>query len=236
MTSTSIYTPFLPDQYCVYHTTYSGKLLPQNYIGSSSVDNVLNKNYHGSVVSERYKSIWLSELKLHPELFSTVIVSYHDTRSNATYKELQVQRTLNVVKSELFVNRSYASVYGFTDTTYTPEEKEVMSKKLSTGHANRTPEEKAKTSKKMSDARKGKKQSEEHISKRSAANTGLKRCPRSDEYRTKQSVAHTGRKRGPQSTEHRNKLSSIFFFLISTKKSYTKRALTRYFPEFKQFY
>ena len=131
MTSNDIYTPFIPDQYCVYHTTYSGTLLPQNYIGSSSVDNVIVKKYHGSVKSARYKDIWLSELQLHPELFSTSIVSLHDTRSNATHKELQVQKLFNVVKSDLFINRSYASINGFGDTTFTPEEKEATSKKMS---------------------------------------------------------------------------------------------------------
>ena len=84
MTNKTIYTPFVPNQFCVYHTTYSGDLMPQNYIGSSSVDRILNKNYRGSVTSKRYKSIWKSELKLHPELFTTVIISYHNTRQDAT--------------------------------------------------------------------------------------------------------------------------------------------------------
>ena len=156
MTSTSIYTAFVPDQYCVYHTTYSGSLMPANYIGSTYVDRILIQNYHGSVASDRYRAIWKSEIKLHPELFKTVIVSYHDTRSNATCKERQIQKTLNVVKSDLFINRSYASINGFGDTTYTPEELTTRNKKISDtstiAHANRTPEEKVATSKKISDA------------------------------------------------------------------------------------
>jgi len=148
----TIYTTFIPDQYCVYHTTYSGSLMPANYIGSTSVDNVLNKNYRGSVVSKIYKSIWKSEIKLHPELFSTDIVSYHDTRSDATWKELQVQRTLNVVKSDLFVNRSYATVNGFQDTIFSPEELASRGKNISDAHANRSPEEKAATSKNHSNS------------------------------------------------------------------------------------
>ena len=146
----TIYKPFLPDQFCVYHTTYSGNLLPQNYIGSSSVDKVLNKNYHGSVASERYADIWKSELKLHPELFSTYIVSYHDTRPNATWKELQVQKTLNVVKSYLFINRAYAKVNGWCDIIYTPEEKAALVKKrcetkIRNGTTHPTPESIQKT-------------------------------------------------------------------------------------------
>jgi len=124
-----IYAPFVPDQYCVYHTTYSGTLLPQNYIGSSSVDRVLNNNYHGSVSSARYKDIWDSEIKLHPELFSTYIVSYHDTRSNATYKELLVQMTFNVVKSDIFINRAYAKVNGWCDIVLPQKKDHYQNKK-----------------------------------------------------------------------------------------------------------
>ena len=178
----TIYTPFLPDQFCVYHSTYSGDLLPQNYIGSSSVDNVLNKNYHGSVKSARYKDIWKSELKLHPALFSTVIVSYHDTRSNATHKELQVQRIFNVVKSDIFINRAYATTNGFfgvdinleerskivqkttiTKNNKTDEENtSAIQKRLDT-IANKTPEQNVVTSKKMSDSKNNKSPEEKAI-------------------------------------------------------------------------
>ena len=142
MTSITTYTPFIPDQYCVYHTTYSGTLLPQNYIGSTYVDRILIQKYHGSVASKRYKAIWESEIKLHPELFLTAIVSYHDTRPNATYKELQVQKIFNVVKSDLFINRAYASE-GYGDTIYTPEERTSSTKKRLDTIANKSPEEKA---------------------------------------------------------------------------------------------
>jgi hypothetical protein len=146
----SIYTTFISNQFCVYHTTYSGNLMPQNYIGSTSVDNILNKNYHGSVTSKRYKDIWKSELNLHSELFSTVIVSYHDTRSNATHKELQIQRLFNVVKSEIFINRAYASVNGFSDTLFTPEERASAKIKELNTKLNKTLEEKLSSSKKQS--------------------------------------------------------------------------------------
>jgi hypothetical protein len=77
--------------YVVYHTTYSGNLMPQNYIGSSSIDSI-NNGYIGSVSSKEYKCIWDSERKLHPELFYVEIISYHDTRKEARYKELQIQK------------------------------------------------------------------------------------------------------------------------------------------------
>ena len=180
MTSTDIYTPFLPGQYCVYHTTYSGKLLPANYIGSTSVDNVLN-NYYGSVASKRYKAIWLSELKLHPELFSTSIVSYHDTRSNATWKELQIQKIFNVVKSDLFVNRAYASINGFGDTTYTPEEKAATKQKKADTYANKTPEQKAAATKKYSDTRANRTPEENAITSKLMSDAHANRTPEQKE-------------------------------------------------------
>ena len=267
MTSNIIYTTFLPDQYCVYHTTYSGTLLPQNYIGSTSTDNVLNKNYHGSVESNRYKSIWLSEIKLHPELFSTVIVSYHDTRSNAMYKELQVQKILNVVKSDLFINRAYASVNGFGDTIYTPEEKATSSKKTSDTFSNKTLEEKAATSKKMSDAcfnrtpeqkeAKSKKQSNAHANKTPEEKaTSSKKMSDACFNRTPEQKAVTINKmlettanRTPEEKEATAKKysdtmanknpegrSRQFFSVMNSKKTYDKGNLSKYFPEFKQYY
>ena len=122
MTSKNIYTQFISNQYCVYHTIYSGNLMPPNYIGSSSVDRVLNKNYHGSVKSKKYKAIWKLELKLHPELFTTIIISYHDTRSDAIWKELNIQKIFNVVTDNLFVNMAYAAPNGFFGSSLAGED------------------------------------------------------------------------------------------------------------------
>lgn len=107
MSSTNTYTK----QYCVYITHYSGNHLPSNYIGSTSTVNIQN-GYKGSVSSKKYKSIWKSELKSHPELFSIEIISTHDTRREATYKELQLQKMFNVIKSDTFINLSYATKNG----------------------------------------------------------------------------------------------------------------------------
>jgi hypothetical protein len=237
--------------------------MPANYIGSSSVDKVLNKNYHGSVASERYRATWLSELKLHPELFSTVIVSYHDTRSNATWKELQVQRTLNVVKSDLFINRSYAYVNSFCDTTFTPEEQMVISQKISASCKGRIRSDETK-------ARMRKPKSANHIANISAA---LKDKPKSKKHRDSLSVARTGTKMGPRSDETSSKIINtmiekygvenasqselvkskkletlklnhgvsnpsqiLFLSIVSTKKTYSKGSLSRWHPEFKQYY
>lgn len=101
-----------PKSYVVYHIIYSGDKLPPNYIGSTSIKRI-ESGYMGSVRSKNYKNIWKQELKEHPELFHLEIISYHDTRPEATYKELQIQKLFNVVKNPLFVNMSYAQPNGF---------------------------------------------------------------------------------------------------------------------------
>jgi len=142
MTNTNIYTQFIPNQFCVYHTTYSGDLMPQNYIGSSSVYKVIEENYRGSVRSKRYMTIWLSELKLHPELFTTVIISYHNTRQDATHKELQIQRIFNVLNNDLFINLAYAAPNGFFGMELTAAENIAATRKRSEIYANKSQEEK----------------------------------------------------------------------------------------------
>lgn len=106
--------------YCVYHITYLGdklphkntpKIIPSNYIGSTSLKQI-ESGYIGSVSSKKYSVIWKQELKEHPELFHLEIISYHDTRSEAAYKELQIQKLFNVVKNPLFVNMAYANING----------------------------------------------------------------------------------------------------------------------------
>lgn len=109
MTSKDIYNS---KPYIVYHITYDGNLLPSNYIGSTSLKRI-ESGYMGSVSSKKYKQIWNKELKEHPELFHLEIISYHDTRREAIYKELQIHKLFNVVKNPLFVNMTYATVNGY---------------------------------------------------------------------------------------------------------------------------
>ena len=197
MTSTSIYAPFVPDQYCVYHTTYSGTLLPQNYIGSSSVDRVLNDNYHGSVSSARYKDIWNSEIKLHPELFNTDIISYHDTRSNATHKELMVQMIFNVVKSGIFINRAYAKVNGWCDIVFTPEEKSAAIEKQRQTISNKTLEQKAVTKLKTANTNKNKTIEENSSRNKKRIDTNNNKTPEQKAV-TKLKTAHTKNNKSPE--------------------------------------
>ena len=101
------------NNFCVYLTTYSGNKLPPFYIGSSSIDSVLNKNYRGSSQSKKYGTIWKFEIKNNPELFKTAIISNHATREEAIIKELFLQKCLNVVKSTMYINQAYAQPSGF---------------------------------------------------------------------------------------------------------------------------
>lgn len=107
MTSNDIYT--LP--YCTYLTVYSGNKLPIFYIGSSSIERV-SSGYHGSVQSKEYKKIWNSEIKNNPHLFKTSIITTHETRKEATKKELSFQKSVQAPKNPLYTNRAFAQVEG----------------------------------------------------------------------------------------------------------------------------
>jgi hypothetical protein len=94
--------------YCVYLTVYHGNKLPPFYIGSSNKVQV-HRGYKGSVASKKYKNIWNSEIKTNPNLFKTFIISTHNTRKEAFAKEELLQKKLNVVKSELYINECFAN-------------------------------------------------------------------------------------------------------------------------------
>lgn len=100
------------DIYCVYLTCYRGNLLPPFYIGSSNIEKV-KSGYRGSVSSKQYKQIWKSEIENNPHLFKTFIVSTHPNRKSAAERELQIQIKLNVVQSEMYINKSLAKPDGF---------------------------------------------------------------------------------------------------------------------------
>lgn len=99
-------------QSCVYLTIYYGNKMPMFYIGSSTVESVKFKGYHGSVRSKIYKHIWKLELNKNPHLFKTVILSTHSSRKEATKREEFIQRKLNVIKNPLYINKSYACKNG----------------------------------------------------------------------------------------------------------------------------
>ena len=98
--------------YCTYLTVYSASKLPPFYIGSTSLKNISN-GYRGSVTSKKYKTLWKDELKNNPHLFQTKIISNHNTRKEATAKELSLQKSLKVVESLMYINMAYATPNGY---------------------------------------------------------------------------------------------------------------------------
>jgi hypothetical protein len=115
--------------YCTYLTVYSGNKLPPFYIGSTSIENI-NKGYHGSVKSKKYKEIWKSELKNNSNLFKTKILTTHNTREEALEKEKFFHQKLDVVKSPLYVNRAIASKNGCFGVSFYGKDHHNYGKKL----------------------------------------------------------------------------------------------------------
>jgi hypothetical protein len=98
--------------YCVYLTTYKGSLLPPFYIGSSTLSRLL-AGYNGSVKSRKYSAIWKQERLNNPDLFSTRILSgRYKTAQEAQEVEHRLQRSLNAVRSPMYINMSYATKNG----------------------------------------------------------------------------------------------------------------------------
>jgi hypothetical protein len=100
-------------EFCTYITFYRGDILPPFYIGSSYVDRIVNQGYHGSVTNKEWKTKYNSELKIHPGRFNTKILTYHDTREEALFRENTFQKQLNVVKNSLYMNKSSSNYNGF---------------------------------------------------------------------------------------------------------------------------
>ena len=105
--------------YCVYITVYLGDAFPPKqkdgeigpylYIGSAVVENILLRQYNGSVSSKKYEPIWNEERKNNPQLFKTFILSFMDTLEDAKRIEGEFH-TLNDVKSNpLYLNMSNAN-------------------------------------------------------------------------------------------------------------------------------
>lgn len=180
------------------------------YIGSSSVDRV-NNGYHGSVLSKKYQSIWLYELKNNPHLFKTKIITQHKTRKEALEKEKQLHLKLNVAKCDMYINMSIASEKGYYGLGLSgkdnpnygkdPWNKNKKCPEISKACMGRTPWNKGKTGiyskttiQKMSNSRKGFKLSDEHYDKLLQSHS----VPKSEETKNKISLAHKGKLKGPQ--------------------------------------
>lgn len=171
------------------------------YIGST-IKTRIDHGYSGSIVSQKYKTIWNQEKKNNPNLFVTKIISYHKTRQDAYDKEEKLQRALNVVASPIYLNESFAnknfSMSGkhLTDShkaKLSVVMKEIMSK----------PEMKIKVSSNL-----GKKPSAETIEKLRIACAG-----KNATVETRNKMKKAWENREPASKESREKMSN------SNKKS-----------------
>lgn len=92
--------------FCVYVITYSGRDMPQFYIGYSSVLKIEKENYHGSVSSRAWKELWNKTLEDYPELFRRKVLKTFGSREEAYEYEKEILKHFNAAKSKLFVNKS----------------------------------------------------------------------------------------------------------------------------------
>lgn len=182
--------------YCVYLTVYRGNKLPMFYIGSSNVDKI-NKGYHGSVLSSEYKEIWKSELKNSPELFITRVISTHKTRQEAYQTEERLQKTQNVISSQLFINKAIANKtfnnFGKKDSIETKQKKSNSHKGKKVWNAGYTAETHPSMLK-ISNSNKGK----------TPWNKGKTDIIITKEFRQKCSIGQTGRKHSAESCAKRS--------------------------------
>lgn len=132
--------------YCVYLTCYYGNKLPQFYIGSTSVKNLLS-GYKGSVKSKKYANIWKHELANSPHLFrAKMLTRTYSTRELALAAENRLQLKLNVVRSKMYVNMSIAckdgcfgrDVSGVNHPLYGVGHTQSAKAKISANHADFT--------------------------------------------------------------------------------------------------
>jgi hypothetical protein len=200
----------------VYLTFYSGNRLPPFYIGCTKVSNI-DRGYHGSVSSKKYKNIWKSELENNPHLFKTSIITYHKTQKDAIEREKKFQLHLNVIKNQLYINMAIGY---YSDNTGRIVSEETRRKISNKNKGRKLPLVSNDTRKKLSDANKGRNLSQDHKNKISETLTGHNVSDKtkhkikiarkqqiishSEETRRKMSLAAKGKKK---SAEHRRKIS-----------------------------
>ena len=155
--------------YCTYLTIYSGNLLPPYYIGYSTVEHI-KAGYHGTVCSKQYKTIWKDELIHNEHLFKTILLTTHESMSDAKDREYRFLKALNVHKNPMYINKAIMGKSFYFDRTgakATLEQRESMSK-----------------------ARIGRRHSEESKLKISKAKTGI---PKSKDHKAKIGDFHRGK-------------------------------------------
>ena len=126
-------------QSCVYLITYSGNKLPPKfknstitptkYIGSGFVEKIF-EGYRGSVGSKKYKKIWKKELEENPYLFHLEFISFHDDRKEALDAEEKLQKELDIVINEEYLNMVIArgNFVNFGHSEETKEKQRISAK------------------------------------------------------------------------------------------------------------
>lgn len=128
--------------FITYLTIYDGDKMPPFYLGSTSMKRY-EAGYHGTVKSNKYKSVWKSELQEHPELFDTIVLTTHQTRQEALSQELQYHIQKDVIKNPEFINMAMAVPNGYFGMSKAGEKLcEAWCKAISNGRLNMTNEKK----------------------------------------------------------------------------------------------
>lgn len=109
--------------YCTYLTVYLGNKLPPFYIGYSTIDKVLNKNYHGTPTSKKYSQIFYREQKENPHLFKTKIISKHSSKINAQKKETKILTHFDAKNNPMYINMSNSDTKWYSRSGYKISEK-----------------------------------------------------------------------------------------------------------------
>jgi|688.fasta_scaffold13870_12 hypothetical protein len=230
--------------YCTYLTIYSGNKLPTFYIGSTSVEKI-EQGYRGSVSSKRYQSIWEKELKFNSNLFKTRIITRHNTREEALEKEKYFQKSLNVVKSPMYINCAYAQLNGYAGMDVSGELNPMFGKTHSEETKKLITEKSigkilsSETKKKISISNKGRKLSEKCCLEKSirmrGENNHMFGKPLSVERKvaiSERNRKRKGEKRNPLSTEQkvqiaRNKRSKLQKFCFIHESGLIELDITR---------
>jgi hypothetical protein len=216
--------------YAVYLTIYYGDKLPPFYIGSSSIKKIEN-GYCGSIRSKKYKDIFYEEIKYNKHLFEVIIISTHNTRSEAINFELELQKYFDVVKSYDFFNEAFASINGMFGRDVSGSSNPMYGKKHTENTKKVLSEKRGVTKRfeitdefrdKISKIHKGKTRSDETKNKISEAKKGNKYWLgkiHSDETKNKISEAKKGK---THSEETKQKISEISKDKVISKETKQK--------------
>ena len=173
--------------------------MPRWYIGSTSIKKI-EEGYHGSVHSKKFKNTWQQELKNHPELFRTEIIKSFGSRKEALQNEYELQIACNVVKSDDYINLSFAKENGYFGLDVSGELNPMYGKthtqqvRDKIRNVNTGAKRSVETKNKMSEHRKGKKKTEIHKKRISEAHKGIRAgVILSEEHKLKISAALKGK-------------------------------------------